>query len=129
MEIGKFIENIQNYANLKNEKPKAACEKSGAGYSLWDNLGRGRMPSIDRVEKLAHYLGTTVSVLIGEAEPSEKVMTLHDSAVVIQPDDFRHLSLDEMDMVLAYRQATAKERRTIDGILSEYKKGTTSEVG
>ena len=56
-------------------------------------------------------------------------MTLHDSAVVIQTDDFQHLSFAEMDMVLAYRRATPKERGLIDGILREYKKGTTTGVG
>lgn len=130
MDIVNFVQNIKFYCNKKGVKPTVACRESGVGGSFINNMeSRGSIPSVEKVEQLAHYLGTTVSVLIGETEPSEKVMTLHDSAVVIQPDDFRHLSFAEMDMVLAYRQATAKERRTIDGILSEYKKGTTAETG
>ena len=44
-----------------------ACSESGAGGSLLSEIVRGRTPSIDRVEKLAAYLGCTVSELIGEA--------------------------------------------------------------
>lgn len=129
MEIGKFIENIQKYANLKNEKPKAACEKSGAGYSLWDNLGRGRMPSIDRVEKLAHYLGTTVSVLIGETEPSDKVMTLHDSAAGNWKPDHISLSVQEVEFMRCYKEAPPEVQQAARDMVARYKKGTTAEVG
>lgn len=125
-----FVQNIKFYCERKGVKPTNACRDSGAGASFISNIEtRGQTPSVEKVEQLAHYLGTTVSVLIGETEPSDKVMTLHDSAVVIQPDDFQHLSLDEVDMVLAYRRATPKERGLIDGILREYKKGTTTGVG
>jgi len=130
MDLEIFVKNIKFYCSAKGVKPTVACRESGVGQSFINNVeSKGSIPSVEKVEQLAHYLGTTVSVLIGETEPSDKVMTLHDSAVVIQPDDFRHLSFAEMDMVLAYRQATAKERRTIDGILSDYKKGTTAGVG
>lgn len=125
-----FVQNIKFYCERKGVKPTNACRDSGAGASFISNIEtRGQTPSVEKVEQLAHYLGTTVSVLIGETEPSEKVMTLRDSAAVIQPDDFRRLSWDEVDMVLAYRRATPKERGLIDGILREYKKGTTAETG
>lgn len=125
-----FVQNIKFYCERKGVKPTNACRDSGAGASFISNIEtRGQTPSVEKVEQLAHYLGTTVSVLIGETEPSDKVMTLHDSAAVIQPDDFRRLSWDEVDMVLAYRRATPKERGLIDGILREYKKGTTAETG
>lgn len=129
MNVALFVQNVKIYSERKGVKPTAACRESGAGERLLENVKRGSEPSVGKVQALAHYLGTTVSALIGETDPSDKVLTLHDSAVVIQPDDFRHLSFDEMDMILAYRRATAKERRTIDGILDDYKKGTTSEVG
>lgn len=130
MDLEIFVKNIKFYCSAKGVKPTVACRESGVGQSFINNVeSKGSIPSVEKVEQLAHYLGTTVSVLIGETEPSDKVMTLHDSAVVIQPDDFQHLSFAEMDMVLAYRRATPKERGLIDGILREYKKGTTTGVG
>lgn len=124
-----FVQNVKNYCERKGVKPTVACRESGAGERLLENVKRGSEPSVGKVEQLAHYLGTTVSVLIGETEPSEKVMTLHDSAVVIQPDDFRHLSFAEMDMVLAYRAASSDDKTIVDAALRKYKKGTTAETG
>lgn len=125
-----FVQNIKFYCERKGVKPTNACRDSGAGASFISNIEtRGQTPSVEKVEQLAHYLGTTVSVLIGETEPSEKVMTLRDSAVVIQPDDFRHLSFAEMDMVLAYRAASSDDKTIVDAALRKYKKGTTAETG
>lgn len=132
-----FVQNIKFYCERKGLKPTSACKDAGVGTSFVTDIKRGQTPSVEKVEQLAHYLGTTVSVLIGETKPRAPAVletfpetaVLRDSAVTIRPDDFRHLSLEEMDMVLAYRRATEKERRTIDGILSDYKKGTTSEIG
>ena len=130
MDIANFVHNIKFYCERKGVKPTVACRESGVGGSFINNMeSRGSMPSVEKVEQLAHYLGVTVSTLLGESEPIDQTMTLHDSAVVIQPDDFRRLSWDEVDMVLAYRRATPKERGLIDDILREYKKGTTAGTG
>lgn len=124
-----FVQNIKFYCERKGLKPTSACKDAGVGTSFVTDIKRGQTPSVEKVEQLAHYLGVTVSTLLGESAPIDQTMTLHDSAAVIQPDDFRRLSWDEVDMVLAYRRATPKERGLIDGILREYKKGTTTGVG
>lgn len=130
MDRTEFVKNIKIFCDKRGVKPTVACRESGVGSSFINNIeSRGQTPSVEKVEQLAHYLGTTVSVLIGETEPSEKVMTLHDSAVVIQPDDFRHLSFAEMDMVLAYRVASSDDKTIVDAALRKYKKGTTAETG
>ena len=50
--------------------PTAACKEAGVGTSFIRNVEvRGSIPSVDRVEKLAAYLGCTVSELIGEQPP------------------------------------------------------------
>lgn len=124
-----FVQNIKFYCERKGLKPTSACKDAGVGTSFVTDIKRGQTPSVEKVEQLAHYLGVTVSTLLGESAPIDQTMTLHDSAVVIQPDDFRRLSWDEVDMVLAYRRATPKERGLIDDILREYKKGTTAGTG
>lgn len=125
-----FVQNVKFYCERRGIKPTVACRDSGAGKDFLNQIStRGQTPSVEKVEQLAHYLGVTVSTLLGESAPIDQTMTLHDSAAVIRPDDFRRLSWDEVDMVLAYRRATPKERGLIDGILQEYKKGTTAETG
>ena len=138
MNLVQFVQTIKFYCSAKGVKPTVACREAGVGQSFINNMElKGSVPSVEKVEMLAHYLGVTVSDLLGETKPRAPAVletfpetaVLRDSAVTIRPDDFRRLSLEEMDMVLAYRRATEKERRTIDGILSDYKKGTTAETG
>ena len=57
------------FAALKGVSPTAACKESGVGTSFLPDVKRGRQPSIDKFERLASYLGTTVSELLGEADP------------------------------------------------------------
>ena len=48
-------------------KPTNACAESGAGKSLLSEItSRGRIPSVERIQLLAQYLGCTVSDLLGE---------------------------------------------------------------
>lgn len=71
MNIDFFIKNAKKYCELKGVKPTVACVESGAGKDMLTNLSkRGIIPSIERVQLLAQYLGCTVSDLLGE-EPAE----------------------------------------------------------
>lgn len=67
MEIDIFVQNVKKYCDIKGVKPTVACAESGAGKSLLSQLkNRGIMPSIEKVQLLAQYLGCTVSDLLGE---------------------------------------------------------------
>ena len=138
MALETFVENAKAICKNKGVSVSSACIEAGLSVSwLSDIEHKNVRPRIDTVMDFAHYLGVTVSDLLGETKPRAPAVfetfpetaVLRDSAITVRPDDFRHLSLEEMDMVLAYRRATEKERRTIDGILSDYKKGTTAETG
>ena len=62
-----FVQNVKRYCNLKWVKPTVACAESGAGKDLLGQLSkRGTVPSVERVQLLAQYLGCTVSDLLGE---------------------------------------------------------------
>lgn len=68
-----FVQNIKNFCRLKGEAPTTACKNAGVGTSfIRDIEARGQTPSVDRVEKLAAYLGCTVSELIGEQPPGRE---------------------------------------------------------
>lgn len=65
-----FVQNIKKRCAALGVAPTVACQEAGVGKSFINSIeARGSMPSVDRVEKLAAYLGCTVSELIGEKTP------------------------------------------------------------
>ncbi len=71
METELFVQNVKKYCALKGVKPTNACAESGAGKSLISDItNRGRIPSVERIQLLAQYLGCTVSDLLGEKAAS-----------------------------------------------------------
>ena len=89
--------------------------------------GRGSIPSVEKVQLLAQYLGVTVSDLLGETSQGPPV--LHDVAGRGRASDMERLTVAEIDLIRAYRRASPKERRLVDLTLEEYKKDTTAETG
>lgn len=70
MDTAKFVENIKKYCALKGVKPTVACRESGVGTSFINNIEvRGTIPSVEKVQMLAEYLGVTTSELLGEELP------------------------------------------------------------
>lgn len=69
-----FVQNIKKYCALRGIKPTIACAESGAGKDIINQLEkRGSIPSVERVQLLAQYLGITVSELLGEGPPGKKL--------------------------------------------------------
>lgn len=62
-----FVRNIKEVCKTKGIKPTVACRESGVGTSFVNNIEvRGQVPSVEKVQKLATYLGVTTSELLGE---------------------------------------------------------------
>ncbi len=127
MDTEKFVQNIKFYCDRKGVKPTNACRESGAGKSLIDQLERrGSIPSVEKVQQLAQYLGVTTSELLGETESCvpksgtgpPAVLGLHDSAI--------RLKVDEVEMILAYRRADADARVIVDAALRKYREKETA---
>lgn len=67
MDKAAFVQKVKMLCLLKGIKPTNACKESGVGGSfLSDISSRGQSPSVERVQKLAAYLGVTTSELLGE---------------------------------------------------------------
>lgn len=67
MDTELFVQNVKRYCEKNGMKPTNACAESGAGKSLLSEItSRGRIPSVERIQLLAQYLGCTVSDLLGE---------------------------------------------------------------
>ena len=128
MDIDKFVQNVKFYCERRNVKPTVACRESGAGKSLINQLERQRsIPSVEKVEMLARYLGVSTSELLGETAapragpPTYGDMVLRDSAVVVHPTDFQRLTVAEVEMILAYRKASTDDKMIVDAALRKYK--------
>lgn len=62
-----LVQNIKKYCVLRGVKPTLACAESGAGKDIINQLeNRGSVPSVEKVQLLAQYLGVTTSELLGE---------------------------------------------------------------
>lgn len=137
MDIDKFVQNVKFYCERRGVKPTNACRESGAGKSLINQLERqGSIPSVEKVQLLAQYLGVTTSELLGEVPnanaPSDLpgTLPLRDSAARLDPSDIKILEVREVEMVMAYRAANADDRMIVDAALRKYrKKETTSGAG
>lgn len=65
-----FVQNIKKLCETKGIKPTVACRESGVSSSFINNIEKkGQVPSVENVQKLATYLGVTVSDLLGETAP------------------------------------------------------------
>lgn len=132
MDIERFVQNVKFYCAAKGIKPTNACRESGAGKSLIDQMERrGSVPSVEKVQLLAQYLGVTTSELLGETAPypnraqppPPQTLTLHDSAI--------RLKVEEVEMILAYRRASADDKTIVDAALRKYreKESAAHEAG
>lgn len=76
-----LVQNIKRLCALKGVKPTVACRESGVGTSFVNDIERGRIPSVEKIQMLAQYLGVSTSELLGEeaigplrfAVPEEKM--------------------------------------------------------
>lgn len=65
-----FVQNVKAKCEALGIKPTRACKESGVGTSFINDIKRGQVPSVARVQALATYLGTTTSELLGEEIPA-----------------------------------------------------------
>lgn len=61
-----FVQKVKMLCLEKDLKPSNVCAECGLGSSFLPDIKRGRVPSVDKVERLAAYLGVTTSELLGE---------------------------------------------------------------
>ncbi len=66
MDRENFVRNIKLYCQMKGVKPTVACRESGVGTSFIHNIEAGSVPSVEKVQALAFYLGVRTSDLLGE---------------------------------------------------------------
>ncbi len=105
-----FVQNVKKQSKLRGVPPTTACSESGAGKNLLREVLNGKTPGIDRVEKLAAYLGCTVSELIGEQphpgrEAAEPVTVPEDPLIREIMERVHDLTPDQKRLYLAQLRA------------------------
>lgn len=91
-----FVQNVKSFCAIRGVKPSVACRESGVGIKFFQNIERGSIPSVEKVQLLAAYLGVSTSDLLGE-----KTSFLHEG-----PDQpflvmrFNALSKDDQEEIL-----------------------------
>ena len=87
------------YCQLRGVKLTVACRESGAGSDLINMIERrGSVPSVERVQLLAQYLGVTTSELLGEAGPQN--LAVQDQPYLVRK--FNRLSPEAQDKVMTF---------------------------
>lgn len=102
-----FVQNVKMYCQLRGVKPTVACRESGVGTSFINNIeARGQVPSVEKVQLLAQYLGVTTSELLGETVAGEDLSPLPDILV-----KFSGLSPDDQDEIIAIIEYKSNKNR------------------
>ncbi len=107
MNVEKFVQNIKTLCKLKGVTPSSACMASGAGRNFMDNIKKGSIPSVEKVQLLARYLGVTVSELLGE-DASETAQGPAQPYLVMR---YNQLSQEGQEKVMAFVEFTALQEK------------------
>ena len=106
--MSNLYENIQELCARKGIRPGRLCSDLGISRSLMTDLKMGRKKSVsaDTAQKLAAYLGVSVSTLLGQEEASQT--DILDQVDIAFYGDFKELNEEEKeavrDMVRLMRQ-------------------------
>lgn len=110
MDVEKIVQNIQRICRERGTTPTVACKESGAGQNTVTYMKKqGTIPSIEKMSKLASYLGVTTSELLGE----EKALpTVADEERLDQEliERLCQLSPEELEKVDAFVQGLLAAR-------------------
>ena len=107
MNVEKFVQNIKTLCKLKGVTPSSSCMDSGAGRNFMDNIKKGSIPSVEKVQLLARYLGVTVSELLGE-DASETAQGPAQPYLVMR---YNQLSQEGQEKVMAFVEFTALQEK------------------
>ena len=125
MDKDAFVQKVKMLCIQKGVKPTNACKESGVGGSFLSDINRGQVPSVERVQMLAAYLGVTTSELLGEEKGPAPVA----EGESIYPPEYDLLSPEDKALVdNMIRSLSMKMRENTTFILIPPKDKTDSEM-
>ena len=108
--------NIAALCKIKNVPKTTAFREAGVGINFLNNIKSGSAPSVEKVQKLAQYLGVTTSELLGEdyMKPTEcQVMDIHFVEDVSGSMTGPSLSEEALAVARSFDQADDKSRAMV----------------
>ena len=117
MDKNLFVQNVKKACNAKGIKPAVALRESGLDKSFISNIeARGSIPSVEKVQRLAAYLGVTTSELLGEEK--EPTPVIEDG-----------LNAEQTDLVRLYDAAPPALRAAALAVLKSAEEQNTPPGG
>ncbi len=138
-----LLENrIMSLAAEKKLSKNKLLDNIGLGKSLFDNMKKGKIPSIDRVTRIADYFGCSVDYLLGRTdEPSLSsnviggdisggtvVQGTHHSSVVIHNGNERTLTDEEVELLRLFNAVDVKRRMKLLNLAFSLEEETKTEI-
>ena len=102
-----FVQKVKLLCVMKGIKPTNACKECGVGGSFLSDVSRGQIPSVNRVQALAKYLGVTTSELLGERSPETSQGPSQPYLVM----RYNQLSQEGQEKVMAFVEFTALQEK------------------
>ncbi len=109
-----FVKKVKFLCLQKGIKPTNACKESGVGGSFLSNIERGNIPTVTKVEKLAAYLGTTVSDLIGEEKPKSSMAVPEQPYLVRRYNSLSKKAQEEVMAFIEFKALQETDRKKQD---------------
>lgn len=103
-----FVQKVKMLCLQKGVKPTNVCNELGIGGSFLPDIKRGRIPSVEKVQMLAAYLGVTTSELLGE----EKEPTPVSEGEPVYPPEYDLLSPEDKVLVDNMIRSLAKKQQS-----------------
>lgn len=103
-----FVQNVKQYCLVRGIKPTIACRESGAGPNLLGNIEAGSIPSVEKVQLLAQYLGVSTSELLGERLPTVPAFPEHPDLVILYDQLSEEAQQEVMEFIEFKRTQKAK---------------------
>lgn len=111
MNVDIFVQNVKAICRAHGTTPTVACAESGAGKDMVsDAKRRGSIPSVEKVQKLATYLGVTIGDLL--CENKEPTTASDDGPPAEIMDLLRRVPADRWPEVERYLRFQAGQEGT-----------------
>ena len=109
-ESAKIAENIKNLSKVVGVQIKDILIKLKLNKNTLSSMYNGSMPKADSLASIADYLSCSVDYLLDRAEDYSVSQKLMPSA----------FTQEEIDLIVAYRQAEPNDRSIVDLALRKY---------
>ena len=93
MDFNRLQKVISDCCERKGVSARTAFIESGVGRSFYDNINKGSVPSVDKLQALAVYFGVSLDYLVGNTDVPEvnraeetPQMALARAIVALPPD-------------------------------------------